>query len=143
MFEHVLGVGRARGLAQPDERADLAVLSQVQQGVELPPMLRRQRFGQRGVDASRGARDRLGADPFDDLDRRQQDRLATQVLDERAGQHDALVGLPREVVEVVHRGPVVPHGERPEAEDGLQLDQMLPARLVALGRTRPSVPARL
>ena len=108
-----------------------------------PLMLRRQGFGQRGVDAPRGARDRLGTDPLDDIDRRQQDRLATQVPDQRAGQHDALVGLPRQVVQAVHREPVVPHGERPEAEHGLQFDQVLPACLVAPAVLGPAFRWRL
>jgi hypothetical protein len=46
VFEQVLGVGRTRWLAEPDERADFARGSQIQQRVELPPVLWRQGSGQ-------------------------------------------------------------------------------------------------
>jgi len=50
--------------------------------------------------------------------------LPAQILDERLGQHDALVGLPRE-------------GKGLEPEDGLQFDQVFPACLDALTIHRP------
>ncbi len=79
----------------------------------------------------------LGADALDDFDRRQQNRLPAQILDERLGQHDALVGLPREELQRLPDGAVVLHGKGPEPEDGLQFHQVFPACLDPLTIHRP------
>ena len=63
--------------------------------VELLPVLGREGISQRRMNAAVGARDRLGANPLDDVQRRQQNGLAAQALHQRGGQHDALVGLQR------------------------------------------------
>ena len=57
--------------------------------------------------------------------------------DERLGQHDALVGLPREGRQRLPGGTVVPHGKGPEPEHGLQFDQVFPACLDPLPIHRP------
>jgi hypothetical protein len=53
----------------------------------------RQRFGQGVVDAPVGAGDRFGTDALDNIQRRQDDVLVSQSVEDAAGQHDALVGL--------------------------------------------------
>jgi hypothetical protein len=45
------------------------------------------------VNASRTSRDGFGANPFDNTDGRQKDRLAAEVLDQSRRQDNSLVGL--------------------------------------------------
>ena len=52
----------------------------------------RQRFGQGIVDAPVGAGDCLGTDALDNIQRRQDDVLVPQCVEDAAGQYDALVG---------------------------------------------------
>ncbi len=92
----------------------------------------RQRFGQGIVDAPVGTGDCLGARPLDGVEGRQNDRLPPQMFDQGAGQHDAFVGLHGQLGQRVHGLPVVAHGERLKAEQGLQLDQVLAPGLLPL-----------
>ncbi|SRU72625.1 Uncharacterised protein [Shigella sonnei] len=57
----------------------------------------RQWFGQGVVDAPVSTGDRLGTRPLDGVEGGQNDRLPPQVPDQGAGQHDAFVGLHRQL----------------------------------------------
>ncbi len=103
----------------------------------------RQRFGQGIVDAPVGASDRLGARPLDGVEGRQNDRLPPQMLDQGAGQHDALVGLHGQLGQQLDGLPVVAHGEGLEAEHRLQLDQVLAPGLFPLAVLVPAFDADL
>jgi hypothetical protein len=103
----------------------------------------RQRLGQGVVDAPVGAGDRLGARPLDGVEGGQNDRLPPQMLDQGAGQHDALVGLHGQLGQRVDGLPVVAHGERLEAEHRLQLDQVLAPGLLPLPVLVPAFDADL
>jgi hypothetical protein len=103
----------------------------------------RQWFGQGVVDAPVGAGDRLGTRPLDGVERGQNDRLPPQVLDQGAGQHDALVGLHRQLGQHLDGLPVMAHGEGPEIEHGLQLDQVLAPGLLPLAVLVPAFDADL
>jgi len=98
----------------------------------------RQWFGQGVVDAPVGAGDRFGARPLDGVEGRQNDRLPPQMLDQGAGQHNALVGLHGQLGQRVDGLPVVAHGEGLEAEHRLQLDQMLAPGLLPLPVLAPA-----
>jgi hypothetical protein len=93
VFQHVPRIRLDGRLAQPGQPGRLAVVAALEQIVEAAAMRVRQRFGQGIVDAPVGAGDRLGARALDGVERRQNDRLPPQMLDQGAGQHDALVGL--------------------------------------------------
>ncbi len=103
----------------------------------------RQRFGQGVVDAPVGAGDRLGARPLDGVEGGQNDRLPPQVLDQGAGQHDALVGLHGQLGQQLDGLPVVAHREGLEAEHRLQLDQVLAPGLLPLPVLVPAFDADL
>ncbi len=64
-------------------------------------------------------------------------------LDEGACQHNALVGLHGQLGQRVDGLPVVAHGEGPETEDGLQLDQVLTPGLLPLSVLAPAFDADL
>ncbi len=83
----------------------------------------RQWFGQGVVDAPVSTGDRLGTRPLDGVEGGQNDRLPPQVPDQGAGQHDAFVGLHRQLGQHLDGLPVMAHGEGPETEHGLQLAQ--------------------
>ena len=54
------------------------------------------------------------------------------MLNQGAGQHDALVGLQGQLDQRMHRLPIVAHGERLEAEHCLQFYQVLAPGLLPL-----------
>ncbi len=108
--------------SQPASRR-FAVVPTLEQIVEAAAMRVRQRFGQGIVDAPVGAGDCFGARPLDGVEGRQNDRLLPQVLDQGAGQHDALVGLQGHLGQQLDGLPVVAHGKGLEAEHRLQFDQ--------------------
>ena len=103
----------------------------------------RQRFGQGIVDAPVGASDRLGARPLDGVEGRQNDRLPPQMIDQGAGQHDALVGLHGQLGQPLDGLPVVAHREGLEAEHRLQFDQVLAPGLFPLAILAPAFDANL
>ncbi|SWF67902.1 Uncharacterised protein [Klebsiella pneumoniae] len=138
MFEHVARVRFGRRLAQPCQPGRFAVVPTLEQIVEAAAMRVRQRFGQGIVDAPVGAGDCFGARPLDGVEGRQNDRLLPQVLDQGAGQHDALVGLQGHLGQQLDGLPVVAHGKGLEAEHRLQLDQVLPPCLFALAVLAPT-----
>ncbi len=94
-------------LAQPGQPGRFAVVPTLEQIVEAAAMRVRQRFGQGIVDAPVGAGDCFGARPLDGVEGRQNDRLLPQVLDQGAGQHDALVGLQGHLGQQLDGLPVV------------------------------------
>lgn len=102
-----------------------------------------QRLRQSFVNAPVGAGDRLGTGALDGVDRRQDDRLPSKVLNQGAGQHDAFVGLHGQLGQCVHGLPVVAHGEGLEAEHRLQLSQVLAAGLLSLPVLVPDFDANL
>lgn len=100
-------------------------------------------FSQRGGDTPRSPRDSFCANPLDHVDRRQQDQLVAQTLDQGRGQDDAFIGLPCEIIKTMSRWPVVPHGEWLETEDRLQFDQMFSSCLVPLAIFSPTLRRRV
>ncbi len=72
-----------------------------------------------------------GTRPLDGVEGGQNDRLP-QVPDQGAGQHDAFVGLYRQLGQHLDGLPVMAHGEGPETEHGLQLAQVLAPGLFPL-----------
>ena len=102
-----------------------------------------QRFGQSVVDTPIGASDRFSTRPLDGVDGRQDDRLPPPVLDQGAGQHDALVGLHGQFGHQRDGLPVVAHREGLEAEHRLQLDQVLAPGLLPLPVLIPAFDANL
>ena len=103
----------------------------------------RQRFGQGIVDAPVGAGNRFGGRSFDGVDGRQNDRLPPQMIDQGAGQHDALVGLHGQLGQPLDGLPVVAHREGLEAEHRLQFDQVLAPGLLPLPVFVPAFDADL
>jgi hypothetical protein len=103
----------------------------------------RQWFDQGIVDAPVGAGDRFCARPLDGVESRQNDRLPPQMLDQGAGQHNALVGLHGQFGQRVDGLPVVAHGERLKAEHRLQFDQVLAPSLFPLSVLAPALNADL
>lgn len=65
------------------------------------------------------------------------------MIDQGAGQHDALVGLHGQLSQRVDGLPVVAHGERPEAKHRLQFDQVLAPCLFPLAVLVPAFDADL
>jgi hypothetical protein len=143
VFQHVPRVRFDGRLAQPGQPGRLAVVPALEQIVEAAAMRVRQRFGQGFVDAPVGAGDRLGTRPLDGVERGQNDRLPPQMLDQGAGQHDALVGLHGQLGQRVDGLPVVAHGEGLEAEHRLQFDQVLAPGLFPLAVLAPAFDATL
>ncbi len=127
--------------SQPAGR--FAVVPTLEQIVEAAAMRVRQRFGQGIVDAPVGAGDCFGARPLDGVEGRQNDRLLPQVLDQGAGQHDALVGLQGHLGQQLDGLPVVAHGKGLEAEHRLQFDQVLAPGLLPLPVFVPAFDADL
>ena len=123
VFQHVPRIRFDGRLAQPSQPGRFAVVPTLEQIVEAAAMRVRQRFGQGIVDAPVGAGDCFGARPLDGVEGRQNDRLLPQVLDQGAGQHDALVGLQGHLGQQLDGLPVVAHGKGLEAEHRLQFDQ--------------------
>ena len=103
----------------------------------------RQWFGQGVVDAPVSTGDRLGTRPLDGVEGGQNDRLPPQVPDQGAGQHDAFVGLHRQLGQHLDGLPVMAHGEGPETEHGLQLAQVLAPGLLPLAVLVPAFDADL
>ena len=92
----------------------------------------RQWLGQSVVDSPIGAGGGLGTGALDGVECGQYDRLPPQMLDQSAGQHDALVGLHGQLGQRVDGLPVVAHGERLEAKHRLQFDPVLAPGLFPL-----------
>ena len=69
--------------------------------------------------------------------------MPPQVLDQRAGQHDPLVGLKGQFGQRMHCLPVMAHGERLEAKHRLQLDQVLAPGLFPLTIVAPGLDRHL
>ena len=95
------------------------------------------------VDAPVSTGDRLGTRPLDGVEGGQNDRLPPQVPDQGAGQHDAFVGLHRQLGQHLDGLPVMAHGEGPETEHGLQLAQVLAPGLLPLAVLVPAFDADL
>ncbi len=121
----------------------LAVVPALEQIVEAAAMRVRQWFGQGVVDAPVSTGDRLGTRPLDGVEGGQNDRLPPQVPDQGAGQHDAFVGLHRQLGQHLDGLPVMAHGEGPETEHGLQLAQVLAPGLLPLAVLVPAFDADL
>ncbi len=102
-----------------------------------------QGFGQRLMNAPRGPCDSFGANPLDDVDRRQKDRLSAKTLDQSRGQRDAFVGLSGNILQALHRWLVVLCRERLKSEDRLQFGQVFPPRLCPLSIAEPCSSANL
>ena len=64
--------------------------------------------------------------------------MTTQVCDQRAGQHNTLLGLQRQLCQRLDGLPVTAHGEGLETERRLQFNQMLMAGLIALAVLIPT-----
>ncbi len=143
MFQHVPRIRFDGRLAQPGQPGRFAVVPTLEQIVEAAAMRVRQRFGQGIVDAPVGAGDCFGARPLDGVEGRQNDRLLPQVLDQGAGQHDALVGLQGHLGQQLDGLPVVAHGKGLEAEHRLQFDQVLAPGLLPLPVFVPAFDADL
>src|SRR5208282_3093242 len=80
MLEHVPGVGFDGRLAQPRQPGRFAAFLALEKIVQTSAVETRERICQSRIDASVGARDRLGADALDDIQRRQQHTLSAQTL---------------------------------------------------------------
>ncbi len=143
VFQHVPRIRFDGRLAQPGQPGRFAVVPTLEQIVEAAAMRVRQRFGQGIVDAPVGAGDCFGARPLDGVEGRQNDRLLPQVLDQGAGQHDALVGLQGHLGQQLDGLPVVAHGKGLEAEHRLQFDQVLAPGLLPLPVFVPAFDADL
>jgi len=65
------------------------------------------------------------------------------MVDQSAGQHNALIGLHGQLGQRVDTLPVVAHGERLEAEHRLQFDQVLAPGLLPLPVLVPAFDANL
>ena len=79
-----------------------------------------------------GAGDGLGTGPLNGIDNRQDDTLMPQAFDKCTGQNSAFIGLQSQIGQHIHRLPVMTHGERLEAEHGLQLNKVLSSRQFTL-----------
>ena len=66
VLQHVPGIRFQRGLAQPNQPGDVVVRLDLQQRVEPTPMLGRQWFDQRPINASIGVRHGFRTGAFDD-----------------------------------------------------------------------------
>ncbi|VCZ90671.1 hypothetical protein BANRA_05964 [Klebsiella pneumoniae] len=143
VFQHVPRIRFDGRLAQPGQPGRFAVVPTLEQIVEAAAMRVRQRFGQGIVDAPVGAGDCFGARPLDGVEGGQNDRLPPQVPDQGAGQHDAFVGLHRQLGQHLDGLPVMAHGEGPETEHGLQLAQVLAPGLLPLAVLVPAFDADL
>ena len=138
VFEHVPRVRLGRGLAQPGQPSGLAVVAAFEQIVEAAAMCVRQRFGQGVVDAPVGAGDRFGTDALDNIQRRQDDVLVSQSVEDAAGQHDALVGLQGQVGRGMDSLPIVRQAERLHAQVRPQFEQVFAPGFLPLGILRPT-----
>jgi hypothetical protein len=107
VFEHVPRVWLGRRLAQPRQPGQFAAVLALEQGVQTRAMRRRQRRGERVVDATGGACDGLGTDALDHVQRRQQHALSAQFFHQGGRQYDPLVGLPGQFIQTVDRRPIV------------------------------------
>ncbi|EGJ66950.1 hypothetical protein HMPREF0022_03318, partial [Acinetobacter baumannii 6014059] len=143
VFQHMPRIWLGRRLAQPSQPGRLAVVPALEQIVEAAAMRVRQWFGQGVVDAPVSTGDRLGTRPLDGVEGGQNDRLPPQVPDQGAGQHDAFVGLHRQLGQHLDGLPVMAHGEGPETEHGLQLAQVLAPGLLPLAVLVPAFDADL
>ena len=144
VLAHVPRVRLDRRLAQPGQPCRLAAVTALEQLVQSLMMLIRQRVGQRGVDAPIGAGDGLGADALDHVGGGQQQALPPQAGDQRGGQHDALVDLPRQLVQAVNGEAIVLRcSEALQAQVGLQFEQVLAARLGPLAVSAPGIRGHL
>lgn len=86
-------------------------------------MFIRKRCCENIIDAAGRAGDGLRADPFDYVCARQKDCLLAQVSDQRLREHQALVGLHRQINKGLHGRPVVIHSEQAQLQCGLQFEQ--------------------
>ena len=143
VFQHVPRVRLDGRLTQPGQPGRFAVVATLEQIVEAAAMRVRQWFGQGLVDAPVGAGDRFGARPLNGVEGGQNDRLPPQVLDQGAGQHDALVGLHGQLGQQLNGLPIVAHGEGLEAEHCLKLHQVLAPCLFPLAVLVPAFDADL
>lgn len=123
--QHLLGLGRPRRLAQPDQLAALGAFPDRQQPVEGASVVVGQWRGQRLVHLARAARQCFAAHPLDDLECRQDDALLSQPLDQRFGQHDAPVGLLGQFGERAGEAAVVRNRKGRQVQPRLQFGQML------------------
>lgn len=98
----------------------------------------RQRFSQGILDAPVGACDRFGTDAFDNIQRRQDNVLVPQGVEDAAGQHDALVGLQGQLGRGMDSLPIVRQAERLHAQVRPQFEQMFAPGFLPLGILRPT-----
>jgi hypothetical protein len=98
-----------------------------------------QGLGQQCVNVPRGPCEGFGANPFDDVDGRQKDRLTAEALDQRRRQDDPFVGLSGEIVQVMPRSAVVFGRKKLKPEDRLHLIESVKAEKAAF-ETRKLIP---
>ena len=98
-----------------------------------------QRLGQRLIHLARAAREGFATQAFDDIDRRQDDVLLSQHLNQRFGEHDTTVSLLGQLSERVDEAPEIGDGERRQVQPRLQFCQMLAPGLRTLRIMRPCV----
>jgi len=137
--QHMLGLGCPRRLTQPDQSAALGALTNRQQCVERSTVVIGQGCCQRLIDLSRATRQRFAAYPVDHVERRQDDALLPQQIDQRFGEHDAPVGLLGQFGELLHEVPVISGREWCKVQPCLQFQQVLAPSLRALRVLRPDV----
>ena len=96
VYQHMLGLGWAGCLTQPDETAAFGAFADRQQSVESVAVMICQRRGQRLVHLTRTASKGLAARALDNIKRRQDDALLPQHLHQCFGKQDTPVASYRD-----------------------------------------------
>ena len=137
MGQDVFRFGWPRRLAQPGQPAILAARPDRQQSLQGQTARFGQRLVQGGVDQACATAQRLAAGPLDDVEGGPDDPPLPQPPDQGFGEHEATVGLPRQLGQRGDRPAVIGDGEHPQVQPSLQFRQVLPAGLRTLRIARP------
>ena len=138
MFEHLARVWSAGRLTQPSEPGLLCVGLALEQLVEMVAVVARQRVVQQAIKVSVGARDRLGADAFDNVERRNDDMPLTQIIEHLPRENYSLVRLHGQLAQPVYRLSVGDDAKRGQAQITPQLQQVLTTGRLAGRVLRPA-----
>ena len=139
MRENMPGARRPGRLPEPTETAELTSIGQHEEGIKRSKRLRRNGVNQLLMHPSSAVCQRFAANPLNDVDRRNNDALASETFDEGFGEGAAAISALSEERQRGSPTAIIRQTERPKSQPRLEFLEMLAAGLCPFRVSFPTV----